>query len=87
MYRPLFPGADLNMLRYHPFGGVKGWLLRNVAIRYLPAIPVLKPLRNLLLAGLFAWGFVQFGPETWVQSSRVGLANVLQQVVNALRGA
>lgn len=40
MYRPCFPGFDLNMLRYHPFGGWKGFLVTDVAV-VLPSIPVL----------------------------------------------
>mmetsp|Transcript_16573 Transcript_16573/g.34192 ORF Transcript_16573/g.34192 Transcript_16573/m.34192 type:complete len:581 (-) Transcript_16573:1019-2761(-) len=54
MYRPCLPGSDLNYMRYHPFTGVKTWVVQKLAIRlpYIPVIPT--PLKLTVgLTGLF----------------------------------
>lgn len=40
MFRPCFPGLDLNMIRCHPFGKVKGYVMTDIVVA-LPPIPVL----------------------------------------------
>lgn len=62
MYRPCIPGCDLNMIRCHPFGKVKGYIMTNIVVG-LPPIPVLhirfvlKAALLLVTAGLF-WTFM-----------------------------
>lgn len=40
MFRPALPGTDFGMARYHPYEGVKAWMMTNVLFK-LPYIPVL----------------------------------------------
>lgn len=58
-FRPAWPGTDFGMARYHPYEGVKGWLLLNVLMK-LPYVPVLHSralVATLVLLGLgvYVW--------------------------------
>lgn len=55
-YRPALPGTDFGMARYHPYQGIKGWLLVNVLLK-LPYIPVIRGrviAVSVVLLGLYA---------------------------------
>lgn len=57
IYRPCAPGMDFNMARYHPFKGIKGYVVKNLLLK-LPDIPVLYSrfwLMAVLSAVLLYW--------------------------------
>jgi acyl-CoA reductase-like NAD-dependent aldehyde dehydrogenase len=80
-YRPLLVPKILETLRCHPFAGIKGRLLENVAFS-LPDIPVLHTRKVLFCVGT---GLLLFGPPV----SRTFLTNtmifVLEKALIALR--
>ncbi len=72
-YRPCLPGTDYNMLRYHPFQGPKGKVLR-MAISKLGDVPVLHTRRVVtLLVMLAVWKWIV--PAPWQ------LQNILPEVL------
>ena len=78
VYRPCAPGADMNMVRCHPFPGWKTFVLLKVG-PLLPAIPVFKPLRRTLVAALVAFAVAQFIP-----GARLILADLLRSAASAV---
>ena len=87
MYRPVFPGADMNGVRCHPVKGWKSWFILRIGSK-LPDIPVMKSARRAAFVGLLAWSVASFVPGAgeFVKTGRITLADGLQHVVNVLRG-
>jgi hypothetical protein len=82
MYRPCFPGFDLNMIRCHPFAKWKSYLLLNVVV-VMPPIPVLH---LLFIAQVVLT--VSVGALLWLVASKVDdevlFRTVIEPLVNIL---
>ncbi|CAB9512886.1 Aldehyde dehydrogenase family 3 member B1 [Seminavis robusta] len=87
VHRPCFPGADLHMLRYQPFGAFKEFALLKV-LPILPTIPVLrlKIVSKAMVAVVVAVAITQFvpGADALVHSGRAAGAGFLRKVADAL---
>lgn len=86
LYRPCFPGADMHGVRCQPYVTWKTVSILKMGSK-LPDVPVLKTVRRAVILALVALGITRFVPgiDVWVNAGRLGLADVLQRVVNALR--
>jgi hypothetical protein len=87
MYRPCAPGMDAFMARYHPFAGIKGWLVLNVLVK-LPHVPVLH-LRSVMLGAVVALACYYVAASSagfeWKAILLGHLANVFEDIAMFLR--
>jgi hypothetical protein len=85
MYRPCAPGMDAFMARYHPYAGVKGWLVEHVLLR-LPAVPVLHT--RIMLPVAMVGVACYFGVVVVVPASVIDFwkPSLLEPVANWLEG-
>ena len=84
VYRPVAPGVDLMMLRYHPFVTWKTVVVEKV-LPLLPDIPVMKLFKRAALVAILGVGLAVIAPgNALVHSVRAALANVLQKAATAI---
>ena len=63
-FRPALPGTDFGMARYHPYRGIKGWLLLNVLVK-LPYMPVIRSRAIAMSVALLGLGLCVWpSPDT-----------------------
>jgi acyl-CoA reductase-like NAD-dependent aldehyde dehydrogenase len=84
VYRPCFPGCDFGMIRYHPFGKTKAFLLSEYLMN-LPELPVLpwRPAFGVVAVMLF----LKFVPAVQPLTTflKMSFANILEAAVLWLR--
>ena len=56
-FRPALPGTDFGLARYHPYRGIKGWLLVNglLELPYMPVVRKRAIAMSVALVGLGWW--------------------------------
>ena len=84
MYRPVFPGADLNMFRYHPYNNlVKMIVTKHIKIPYVPVVRLRRKVLNLAIACMVALVVAQ--QPHWIAPVLNGIASILEEAAKFLR--